>query len=76
MADDRHHVIGHQLLRRCDALLRIGCVVLRVEFEMDRVTVDRQALRADFFDSEPRAVFVVLPEMRQRSADAAQRGRS
>ena len=66
MSDDCHHVVSHQLLRRCDPFLGIGYVVLRVQFEMNRVTVDSQALRADFLNSQSCAVFIVLPEMSQR----------
>jgi hypothetical protein len=50
----------------CDrrSRFRVRGIILRIKLQLDLVTVDRQTLRVDFVDRQPRAVFIVLAKMR------------
>lgn len=63
MPDYRDDVIVDELLGDFGAGARIGRVILAVELQTNGAPVNRQALRADLFQCEARAVLVVLAEM-------------
>ena len=70
MADHRHDPGIDQLLRREGAFLRVGLVVLALQFELDRLVADLDAAgRIDLVDRHARAVLVVLAQVRDAAGE-------
>ena len=64
MPDDASHLGVDQLLRYGRAHLRVLLVVLGHERELGVLTIDLDVGGVGFLDGEPRAVLIVLAEMR------------
>jgi len=67
VADDAGDPGVHQLLRDDGSGLGIGLIVLAHQLEFHFGAADRHALRVELLDRQPRAVVVVLAEMRLRA---------